>query len=527
MPPRSLRPLPTSWQVCRACLAGRHADGDAHKRARQAAAPPTRSPPPAAAAAALAACPAGTPPRSRLPACIFKTSQADSPVHAELWPVSRSTPCAFGSRRPARGRGALPLWPATRSQQRACDRCSVGWATRWAPPRCRCGRGHQSAAGVGRRDGRRCGKRRRRGGSMPARAAISPALPPTAALPWHQHPSHPKTVMLLCCPTHPSSRPSTERCRVSGLRRRRAFPGAGGGGGAQPAVAGAHLLGGVLCGRGSDGERMPHRGSERQDVGMAGQRTGWYPCTCPGNPPYTPTRCPLLAPHPLSALCLAHLPSNETYLFMTFPCLQAVVVPVDLLKIRLQLQTALRGSPGYVGPLSLLARTLRTERLPGLYRGTAITCEGPGGGARGGEKGRRSAPCAAKGCRAFRAASAPSRVISGPPLPPHHPPPLHPRRARLPQSRSVLRHIRSGLVGAMRVEHSGESSTGSQRESQVCSRMRCLLALAAASHHRRPPCRCSELLARGSAAAGQAPSPLVLWAAGGLAGATSWCAAID
>ncbi|PSC73209.1 mitochondrial arginine transporter BAC2 [Micractinium conductrix] len=101
----------------------------------------------------------------------------------------------------------------------------------------------------------------------------------------------------------------------------------------------------------------------------------------------------------------------------------AVVVPVDLLKIRLQLQTALRGSPGYVGPLSLLARTLRTERLPGLYRGTAITC---------------------------------------------------------------VRDFPSHGVYFATYE-------------VAC-----------------------ELLARGSAAAGQAPSPLVLWAAGGLAGATSW-----
>ncbi|KAL4459023.1 hypothetical protein ABPG75_013888 [Micractinium tetrahymenae] len=51
----------------------------------------------------------------------------------------------------------------------------------------------------------------------------------------------------------------------------------------------------------------------------------------------------------------------------------AVVVPVDLLKIRLQLQTAVRGAPGYVGPLSLLGSILRREGLPGLYRGTVIT----------------------------------------------------------------------------------------------------------------------------------------------------------
>ena len=48
------------------------------------------------------------------------------------------------------------------------------------------------------------------------------------------------------------------------------------------------------------------------------------------------------------------------------PCpWQAVVVPVDLLKIRLQLQMAVRGAPGYVGPLSLLANVVRTEGLRG------------------------------------------------------------------------------------------------------------------------------------------------------------------
>ncbi|KAL4421041.1 hypothetical protein ABPG77_007516 [Micractinium sp. CCAP 211/92] len=51
----------------------------------------------------------------------------------------------------------------------------------------------------------------------------------------------------------------------------------------------------------------------------------------------------------------------------------AVIVPVDLLKIRLQLQTAVRGTPGYVGPLSLLGSILRTEGVAGLYRGTVIT----------------------------------------------------------------------------------------------------------------------------------------------------------
>jgi hypothetical protein len=40
-------------------------------------------------------------------------------------------------------------------------------------------------------------------------------------------------------------------------------------------------------------------------------------------------------------------------------------VPVDLLKIRMQLQTAVRGAPGYIGPLALLGSVLRAEGLRG------------------------------------------------------------------------------------------------------------------------------------------------------------------
>lgn len=49
--------------------------------------------------------------------------------------------------------------------------------------------------------------------------------------------------------------------------------------------------------------------------------------------------------------------------------MQAVIVPVDLLKIRLQLQTAVRGAPGYVGPLSLLGSILRSDGLAGKAPG--------------------------------------------------------------------------------------------------------------------------------------------------------------
>lgn len=50
-----------------------------------------------------------------------------------------------------------------------------------------------------------------------------------------------------------------------------------------------------------------------------------------------------------------------------------VGAPVDLLKIRLQLQQAMPGSPGYVGPLALLRSILRSEGVAGVWRGTTIT----------------------------------------------------------------------------------------------------------------------------------------------------------
>lgn len=51
----------------------------------------------------------------------------------------------------------------------------------------------------------------------------------------------------------------------------------------------------------------------------------------------------------------------------------AIVTPIDLLKIRLQLQTARPGSFAYVGPLSMLRFVISTEGIPALYRGTVIT----------------------------------------------------------------------------------------------------------------------------------------------------------
>jgi solute carrier family 25 (mitochondrial carnitine/acylcarnitine transporter), member 20/29 len=52
----------------------------------------------------------------------------------------------------------------------------------------------------------------------------------------------------------------------------------------------------------------------------------------------------------------------------------AIVTPIDLLKIRLQLQTARPGSPGYIGPLSMLQRVVAREGgFRSLYRGVTIT----------------------------------------------------------------------------------------------------------------------------------------------------------
>ncbi|CAK0784468.1 hypothetical protein CVIRNUC_007672 [Coccomyxa viridis] len=50
-----------------------------------------------------------------------------------------------------------------------------------------------------------------------------------------------------------------------------------------------------------------------------------------------------------------------------------ISTPVDLLKIRQQLQSAQPGSASYIGPLQLLRSILRAEGLPGLYRGGCIT----------------------------------------------------------------------------------------------------------------------------------------------------------
>ncbi|KAL0056290.1 hypothetical protein WJX82_009573 [Trebouxia sp. C0006] len=51
----------------------------------------------------------------------------------------------------------------------------------------------------------------------------------------------------------------------------------------------------------------------------------------------------------------------------------AITTPTELLKIRLQLQTQLPGSPGYVGPIRLLKQVAMREGITGLWRGTAVT----------------------------------------------------------------------------------------------------------------------------------------------------------
>lgn len=52
----------------------------------------------------------------------------------------------------------------------------------------------------------------------------------------------------------------------------------------------------------------------------------------------------------------------------------AIVTPVDLIKIRLQLQTSSLTSRSHVGPLTMLQRVVATEGgLRSLYRGTGIT----------------------------------------------------------------------------------------------------------------------------------------------------------
>ncbi len=44
-----------------------------------------------------------------------------------------------------------------------------------------------------------------------------------------------------------------------------------------------------------------------------------------------------------------------------------IITPVDLLKIRQQIQTSLPGTAGYVGPLQLLLQVVRREGVAGRF----------------------------------------------------------------------------------------------------------------------------------------------------------------
>eukprot|EP00891_Asterochloris_glomerata_P004551 jgi/Astpho2/4551/Aster-00134 len=69
------------------------------------------------------------------------------------------------------------------------------------------------------------------------------------------------------------------------------------------------------------------------------------------------------------------LPLSHVYMAGCFSglCQTVITIPTELLKIRLQLQTATPGMPGYVGPIRLLRQVLYREGLTGLYRGTGVT----------------------------------------------------------------------------------------------------------------------------------------------------------
>lgn len=73
--------------------------------------------------------------------------------------------------------------------------------------------------------------------------------------------------------------------------------------------------------------------------------------------------------------CSSPLPSSGVFIAGCFAgALQTVVVtPVDLLKIKLQLQRATKGDPGYIGPFGMLKKTISTHPVRNLYKGTVIT----------------------------------------------------------------------------------------------------------------------------------------------------------
>jgi hypothetical protein len=120
--------------------------------------------------------------------------------------------------------------------------------------------------------------------------------------------------------------------------------------------------------------------------------------------------------------------------------------PVELLKIRLQLQRAHPGAPDYVGPLGMLRRVLRDEGAAGARRPGAA-------GAR-----RRARPSVSR--TAVAAAPWHARATSRRPRPLRTPPPLqhsrpaaglrHHAAAGHPQLRPVLCDLRGGVLRAGR-----------------------------------------------------------------------------
>jgi hypothetical protein len=94
--------------------------------------------------------------------------------------------------------------------------------------------------------------------------------------------------------------------------------------------------------------------------------------------------------------------------------------PVELLKIRLQLQRAKPGAPGYVGPLGMLRRVLKYEgvagtagapgAVEGLMRGREWQDRGPA--ARRAEDGAEESQGRLHGCGVSRARCAPACPVS-------------------------------------------------------------------------------------------------------------------
>ena len=79
-----------------------------------------------------------------------------------------------------------------------------------------------------------------------------------------------------------------------------------------------------------------------------------------------------------AALCAALIWPSSFYLWVCAGSFAgavqtAIQTPVDVLKIRLQLQRAVPGMPGYKGPLAMLQHVVASEGLTGgCYHGSAL-----------------------------------------------------------------------------------------------------------------------------------------------------------